>query len=64
MNNILKMAHSHDAESTVMAVAGQREAFAQIVTRYRSLVRSLAYSAISCSNETVNSAADSILRVK
>ncbi len=34
-----------DSELTAHALAGQRDAFAQIVTRYQSLVCSLAYSA-------------------
>jgi RNA polymerase sigma factor (sigma-70 family) len=45
MNSILKTSSSNDAELTARAVAGQRDAFAQIVVRYQSLVCSLAYSA-------------------
>jgi RNA polymerase sigma factor (sigma-70 family) len=45
MNSILNMTGSNDAELTARAVAGQRDAFAQIVARYQSLVCSLAYSA-------------------
>lgn len=35
----------HDAELVSNSLAGSRDAFAQIVTRYQSLVCSLAYSA-------------------
>ncbi len=42
---ILKTSTSSDSELTARAIAGQRDAFAQIVTRYQSLVCSLAYSA-------------------
>jgi RNA polymerase sigma factor (sigma-70 family) len=45
MNSILNMTGLNDAVLTARAVAGQRDAFAQIVTRYQSLVCSLAYSA-------------------
>jgi RNA polymerase sigma factor (sigma-70 family) len=45
MVNILKNSNSTDSELTARAVAGQRDAFAQIVMRYQSLVCSLAYSA-------------------
>jgi RNA polymerase sigma factor (sigma-70 family) len=42
---ILKTSTSSDSELTTRAIAGQRDAFAQIVMRYQSLVCSLAYSA-------------------
>ena len=45
MNSILDMPISSDSELTARAAAGQRDAFAQIVSRYQSLVCSLAYSA-------------------
>ncbi len=45
MNSILNMPISSDSELTASAVAGQRDAFAQIVSRYQSLICSLAYSA-------------------
>ena len=45
MNNILKTSSFNDSELTARAVEGQRDAFAQIVSRYQSLVCSLAYSA-------------------
>jgi RNA polymerase sigma factor (sigma-70 family) len=45
MNGILKISNSSDSELTARAVAGQLDAFAQIVSRYQSLVCSLAYSA-------------------
>ena len=45
MNRILTTSNSSDSELTAQALAGQRDAFAQIVSRYQSLVCSLAYSA-------------------
>jgi RNA polymerase sigma factor (sigma-70 family) len=45
MIRIMNMSASNDSELTLRAVAGQRDAFAQIVLRYQSLVCSLAYSA-------------------
>jgi RNA polymerase sigma factor (sigma-70 family) len=45
MASILKFANSNDSELTARAISGQRDAFAQIVLRYQSLVCSLAYSA-------------------
>jgi RNA polymerase sigma factor (sigma-70 family) len=45
MNSILKTSNVNDSELTARAVAGQRDAFGQIVSRYQSLVCSLAYSA-------------------
>jgi len=45
MAGILKNSNSSDSELTARAIAGQRDAFAQIVMRYQSLVCSLAYSA-------------------
>ncbi len=45
MNAILRTSDFTDAELTTLALAGQRDAFAQIVSRYQSLVCSLAYSA-------------------
>ncbi len=45
MNATLKTSSPNDSELITRAVAGQRDAFAQIVSRYQSLVCSLAYSA-------------------
>jgi RNA polymerase sigma factor (sigma-70 family) len=45
MKSIVMTQGYSDSELTAGALAGQRDAFAQIVTRYQSLVCSLAYSA-------------------
>jgi RNA polymerase sigma factor (sigma-70 family) len=45
MTPILTTLDSNDSELTMRAVAGHRDAFGQIVSRYQSLVCSLAYSA-------------------
>lgn len=45
MRGIVKNSTVSDSELTCRALAGQRDAFAQIVSRYQSLVCSLAYSA-------------------
>src|SRR5512139_2059671 len=45
MNNIMENSTANDSELTSRAVEGHRDAFAQIVARYQSLVCSLAYSA-------------------
>ena len=45
MARILTIANPNDSELTAGAMVGHRDAFAQIVSRYQSLVCSLAYSA-------------------
>jgi RNA polymerase sigma factor (sigma-70 family) len=45
MANILNISRFNDSELTARAAEGHRDAFAQIVSRYQSLVCSLAYSA-------------------
>jgi|WetSurMetagenome_2_1015567.scaffolds.fasta_scaffold1359885_1 DNA-directed RNA polymerase specialized sigma24 family protein len=45
MKGIVTTSTSNDLELAARAMAGHREAFAGIVSRYQSLVRSLAYSA-------------------
>jgi RNA polymerase sigma factor (sigma-70 family) len=45
MNSILMKSNSSDSELTAHALEGHRDAFGQIVSRYQSLVCSLAYSA-------------------
>ncbi len=45
MDRILMISNSSDSELIAGAAAGQRDAFGQIVSRYQSLVCSLAYSA-------------------
>jgi RNA polymerase sigma factor (sigma-70 family) len=45
MTRILTTLSSNDSELTARAMVGHRDAFAQIISRYQSLVCSLAYSA-------------------
>lgn len=45
MKTIVAKSNDSDSQLAANALAGQRDAFAQIVTRYQSLVCSLAYSA-------------------
>ena len=45
MTRILTISSSNDSELTASAMVGHRDAFAQIISRYQSLVCSLTYSA-------------------
>jgi RNA polymerase sigma factor (sigma-70 family) len=44
-NNYMSVDADHDAQLVAASISGNRDAFGQIVTRYQSLVCSLAYSA-------------------
>lgn len=61
MNTILKTSSFNDSELTAGAVAGQRDAFAQIVSRYQSLVCSLAYSATGSLSQSEDLAQDTFI---
>src|ERR1041385_1854558 len=45
MNSIVQVAANNDADLVAASLAGNRDAFGQIVSRYQSLICSLAYSA-------------------
>jgi hypothetical protein len=49
MNTMLSAAQRDDAELVTASLAGDRDAFGQIVSRYQALVCALAYSATAVS---------------
>jgi RNA polymerase sigma factor (sigma-70 family) len=61
MNNIMENSNANDSELTSRAAAGHRDAFAQIVTRYQSLVCSLAYSATGSLSQSEDLAQETFL---